>query len=267
MGHVAILRLIFFPVCQAAFFVSACAFAGHSWPTSLCLVVLASLAFNFSVHISFHECVHMGESRKIPVWMPYLMTVFLGLPLDGYRIHHNNHHQHNNGRGDYSSTWAWTVEGRRPYGLWSYVFLWPLMLHKARLDIAERVRKGVISAKVAHRVASQKLALIVMLALLFVTNPIYVGLYFVMVYLGWALVSLHNYGQHPPISELDGHGVTVAGQVYNYLLANNGLHWEHHKAPSLAWHELQNDPRSPKIRSSHLIEPFLTRRTKFNAQH
>jgi fatty acid desaturase len=218
--------------------------------------VLASFAFNFSVHISFHESVHMGESRKIPVWMPYLMTVFLGLPLDGYRIHHNNHHQYNNGRGDYSSTWAWTAEGRRPYGLWSYVFLWPLMLHKARLDIAERVRKGMISAKVAHRVASQKLALIVMLALLFVTNPIYVGLYFVMVYLGWALVSLHNYGQHPPISDLDGHGVTVAGRVYNYLLANNGLHWEHHKAPSLAWHELQNDPRSPKIRSSHLIEPF-----------
>ena len=84
------------------------------------------------------------------------------------------------------------------------------------------------------------------------------GLYIVQTYLGWAFITLHNYGQHLPLADKEAYATSYQNQLYNKLFCNNGIHYEHHDQPKLAWHELFPNPHAPKIVDlPHLAGPFF----------
>ena len=107
-------RLLVFPAIQLVSLVMACSVLPDNPLLVAVLVAVAALALNFSVHVCFHEWIHQHRSPELG---PLAFTLLSGTPFDGYRLHHQNHHFHENGPGDYSSTWSFGAEGRKPRGV------------------------------------------------------------------------------------------------------------------------------------------------------
>ncbi len=251
-----ILPLAVFPAIQTTCFVGA----GLTWAStpwlSIGLFMLAVLALDLTVHIFLHEVVHASPPERLP-WAASLgLSLLGGMPFDGYRLHHYNHHRHDNGPGDYSSTWLWEADGRRrPKRLLSYVLLWPIELGRARAAMREDALAGRLSLGMQKRLRTEKNVIgLFLIALALYSWPwalAYVGL----VYAGWALVSLHNFGQHLPL-EGQAPVTSLANRPYNAALFNNGLHGEHHAEPGKAWHDLRAEPSFPRARGPHLLLPL-----------
>jgi fatty acid desaturase len=206
-GVLAILPLVF-PIAQAILFVLAL-----SHPS---LFPLALLAMVFTLHVTAHECVHhpagsLAESA---------MSLFLGVPFEGYRLHHQNHHRFENGLEDWSTT-------RAARGPILYALGWPSQLLRGW-----RSFRGDPTLPKTLRL--QQILLLLWAIALGVLAWKALLLWLAMVYLGWALIALHNYGQHPPRGET----TSLASPVYNALTCNNGLHAEHHRAPGVPWNRL-----------------------------
>ncbi len=222
-------------------------------------VVCAALALNFVVHISAHEWVHHGFESRSSLIVGAVGTLLIGLPLDGYRLHHQNHHFWNNEPGDYSSTWKVHKGQCRGRSLLAYSFGWPLFLAKASRDLRQKMQQGRIAYQTALTVRWQKALLVAFHSLLLVTHPLLWFAYFFTVYFGWVLVSVQNYGQHPPIEELS-RGTTFSPRWYNWIFLGNGFHAEHHQQPGLPWHQVgtksRGCPTSAEISVPHLLKAF-----------
>ena len=104
------------------------------------------------------------------------------------------------------------------------------------------------------RIRREAFAILGLLLVLGLLSWKFAVLYAVMVYVGWALVSVHNYGQHPP--HTPAAIPSFSSRWYNRLFFNNGLHYEHHAEQSRPWHELEADSRAPQIHQSHLLSPL-----------
>lgn len=246
-------RLLFFPACQAAAFAAACALQPSLPWAAAALIAAGALALCLSVHISFHEAVH----QKLWPAAEGFMTLCMGLPFQGYRLHHLNHHRHNNGLEDYSTTWQ-TVDGEpRPQKAWAYAALWPRQLLRAMKDVRARAAAGDIPPAVQKSLARQKRLLAAAVAALFLFSWQAGLLYLALVYLGWALISLHNYGQHLPVDYGREKGLSYYAPLYNALLCRNGLHAEHHAAPDLPWHRLTPGQGFREVPLPHLAVPLL----------
>lgn len=218
--------------------------------------VVSILALNFTVHVSLHEFVHhyLPKTNYDPI--SFLFSIFAGLPFDGYRLHHFNHHEHNNGLKDYSSTWS-TYKGKiKPHNIFYYSFCWPLFLDKARIDIQNKISKGLIPSLFGPRLRFQKLMLFAFYALLFIFSKKLFLVYFFSIYAGWVLISIHNYGQHPPLPGKKDQPTTYTSDIFNMLFFNNGFHWEHHNDPDKFWSDLKPSKKSKKISVPHILEPF-----------
>lgn len=245
--------LSIFPLLELGCFVAGAALLERSPALSVALLLLASLNLSFGIHIFFHECVH--RSSHYSALFKSAASIMIGLPFDGYRVHHYNHHAFENGPRDFSSTWIYRGDQKIAHSVWSYTFGWPRQLVasvKSRIPFGATPERA---DRIKKRIPSQKSALLLaMLAMLLIDWKILL-LYLALIYLGWAFTSLHNYGQHPPI---EGAGVsTYAGKRYNALFFNNGLHWEHHARPAVPWNALTPDAGSPRIRSAHILNPLL----------
>lgn len=223
------LGLIVFPLVQGGLLALAC--AHHpAW------VLAAALVHTFTVHVCVHEFLHYSDRRRLAPAAGWVFSVATGVPFDGYRLHHHNHHRYENGAGDFSSTVS------RP--LWRYALGWPVQLVKT----GRALRASGIS------VGAQKFAIAAAFALLAAGAWWWPLLYLLMVYLGWALVSVHNYGQHPPA---EGSPIpSFSARWYNLLFFNNGLHHEHHAEPGKPWGELEPDPAARQIATAHLLAPL-----------
>ncbi len=219
------------------------------------LALMAAVALNFTVHVFFHECIHYSSEHRLPRVFNWVGSVILGMPLDGYRVHHCNHHQHDNGAEDFSTTWKHAADGSRtPWHRLAYVFGWP----RQSLAAGRFLRQGVSQARDAEfagRIPAQRNAILIGLVALALGSWTFALLYLAVIYLGWALVALQNYGQHMP--SMGGEATTFTHPLYNRLLFNNGLHWEHHALPDRSWRELRLDARSPRIQVPHLLQPFV----------
>ncbi|MDH5692444.1 MAG: fatty acid desaturase [Gammaproteobacteria bacterium] len=246
------LSILVFPALEGVFFILGLILLNEDAGLSIVFLLLAGLTLNFSIHIYFHEKVH--RSASYPTFYNLIASVFLGLPFDGYRLHHYNHHKYDNGALDLSSTWKIVNGQRRPRSLVSYVLCWPAQLTRFLRGYTSLQLSDSILEKVAPRIRKQKIGLGIFLALLIFIDPIVFVMYLALIYLGWALSALQNYGQHPPIEGQETSSYT--NRIYNRLLFNNGLHWEHHKHPSLAWHELRCLYHGERINEPHLIHPF-----------
>jgi fatty acid desaturase len=247
------------PQLEIGCFVAACVALEEHPFMALALLLVAALALSLAVHVFFHECIHFSTGRPLPRAFTWLASTAMGLPFDGYRIHHYNHHRHDNGAADFSSTWRFDGSAREPRAAWSYALSWPRQSIAAGMYVRKHAREPSESnwtAEIATRMPAQRWVLLIVLAALALASWPYAIMYVALVYLGWTAVALHNYGQHPPCSPAGGDATTWDQPLYNRLVFNNGLHWEHHARPDLAWNELTADGRSPRIRLPHLLQPL-----------
>jgi fatty acid desaturase len=243
------------PLLQAAAFVLSCRLASSDAWAATALLLAAAVLLCLSVHVSIHEAVHHPALARFPLAGPVLSLV-MGLPFQGYRWHHLNHHRWNNQLPDYSSTWRETAAGPRPWPLLRYVLGWPRQLVRSGLSMRAADAAGQVPPSVRHAIRVEQATLLVTLALLAAFAPEVALRYLALVYGGWALIALQNYGQHPPERYGQEAPTSYYSALYNRLLFRNGLHAEHHDRPQVPWYEITASPRG-SIRAPHLVHPFL----------
>jgi fatty acid desaturase len=248
-----------FPVLQALAFAACCRIAPtHPWGAAG-LFSLSALLLCLSVHVSIHEAVHHPQLARFPLAGP-IFSVVIGLPFRGYRWHHLNHHRWNNALDDYSSTWRSTPAGPRPWPLLRYVLGWPRQLVRSGLAMRAAYAGGQISPSVHRATRVEQATLILLVIGLAVLAPRLALQYLALVYVGWALIALQNFGQHPPREYGVERPTSYYSPLYNRLLFRNGFHAEHHEEPQVPWHEITPAPREP-IGAPHLLQPFVEKRS------
>jgi fatty acid desaturase len=247
-----------FPLLQTGAFATSCA-AGVSVIGAVSFA-LACVLLCFSVHVSIHEAVHQPPLARFPLSGP-LLSLVMGLPLQGYRWHHLNHHRWNNALPDYSTTWRSTAAGPRPWPLWRYVLGWPRQLVRSGLGMRAAYGAGQIPPHVHRATRREQATVLLALVILAMAAPRMAAGYLALVYVGWMLIALQNYGQHPPRSYGEETPTSYYAPLYNRLLFRNGLHAEHHEHPHLAWDEIEPAPREA-IAYPHLLQPLVEREAR-----
>lgn len=244
------LRLLAFPALEIAAFAH---FAAHR-PGSFAALAIAAVFACFTLHVAVHELVHRAP-RSGATLLHGAATLLAGLPFHGYFWHHRNHHRHVNSLEDFSTTWRSSPAGPVARGLLAYAFGWPLWLARSqRVFHAEIARREVPEAVVRGIRWQQALLAVFVIALAVVSLRAALG-YVAMVYVAWVLIAVQNYGQHPPREFGTGLTTTYPAPLYNALMANNGLHHEHHRDPSRAALDLRPDPSAPRVARPHLLAP------------
>jgi len=244
-----------FPIAEAVAFALSSGLGSSRPVASGTLLLFAALLLCFSVHISIHEVVHHPRLGEFPLAGP-LLSIVIGLPFQGYRWHHFNHHRWNNRIEDYSSTWRQTPSGPRPWPLWRYVAGWPRQLVRSGLAMRMAAKAGHIPPSTHRAIRREQWTLFGVVLALTALAPIAALRYVTLVYVGWALVSLQNYGQHPPRQYGADVPTSKTSRLYNRLLFRNGLHAEHHEQPQLPWHAIEAHTHEP-IAVPHLLQAFL----------
>jgi fatty acid desaturase len=206
-----------------------------------------------------HEWVHQGI--PVPTLLQPLarigVSLLIGMPFDGYRWHHWNHHQFENGPEDFSTTWTVTPKGLEPQAALRYALTWPRQLVRSSLALRRQVKEGRISSELQGWIGMQKWALGLTFLAAGILVPHAFAIYVSVIYGGWMLVALHNHGQHPPIP--DATPTTYRSRWYNMILCGNGLHGEHHQNPRTAWNQLVESPLSRTVHWPHLVDPLMPR--------
>lgn len=221
-----------------------------------CLFLLAAGALNFSIHISFHEWIHHGSRSQTAI--SDCITLLAGLPLNGYRLHHCNHHEYDNGPGDLSSTWDYSTNPPSPRNVIVYSLLWPVQMYKARVELRALVSRDGAYAALRAPISHEKWVLGLWYTLLgFIGGWSWVASYFFVTYMGWVLASVHNYGQHMPSSDGPERATSYVSSLYNRIFCNNGLHHEHHARPGIAWYGLTVDRDAKTIAYPHPLAPLV----------
>jgi fatty acid desaturase len=235
-------------------------------PTYLLLTVLflglAALAMCFALHMSYHEVAH--RSGNWSAWRQLLTGVFLtpllGVAFHGYRISHWNHHRYDNGLQDFTTTWKEKNGQPVPKGLFSYCASWPAIFAQAPMLYRKAASDGDATNRDLSWSRLESLFLLVWVLFLYWLRPEAAILYLVLVYVGWMLISLHNYGQHLPTDyETRLRTTSYTASWYNRLFFNNGLHSEHHRRPSVPIAKLQSESESELVSAPHLLAPFKRR--------
>ena len=238
-------KLAVFPLLEVLSFIGA--LYVDSFFLSIILVLVAGVFLSFSIHVFFHECVHAKSVYSTPVNI--INSLILGLPFDGYRVHHFNHHCHENSLKDFSTTWFLQNDNKTGFSCLSYSLGWIRQLLKSINEPEPFDEKFGDANEIKQRIPIQKMAILSILIVLTFADWKYLVLYLLLVYSGWAFSALHNYGQHPPI---EGEPIcTYANHTYNLLFFNNGLHSEHHKKPWLLWDSIELDNNSIRIDHPH----------------
>lgn len=218
------------PLAQLGAIAGACALIDVQPVAAAALAVLAGALLAAAIHTCHHEAVHATAAAGAPLWWQLLASVAMGLPFDGYRLHHENHHRHENGPGDYSTTWRHASDATAPRGFLAYSLLWPRQLIAA--SAAMRAEPEASRARaIDRRIPRQRIAILLAIMALTAIDWRWALVYLGVTYLGWVLTSAHNYGQHPPTSGAATR--SVHGRWYNALGFNNGLHAEHHRHPAI----------------------------------
>jgi len=248
--------MLIFPLLELALFLVSFLLLTTSVLLATVCFVLAVIAFNYTLHITLHECVHFR--RRYPRVINFGFSCLTGLPFSGYRLHHYNHHHCNNSLKDYSTTWMLRDDVKLPRPLLNYCLMWPRQIVRPRNDASLFAIDTDQFELIKNDIFAEKIMLALLFVLLACLSLPFFLLYIGLVYLGWSAIALQNYGQHPPKLEDKQECInTFSSRVYNKLLFNNGLHWEHHQSPGQSWYFLAQRIESPRIHLPHLAAPFF----------
>jgi fatty acid desaturase len=227
---------------------------------SAVLLLLAAFFLSLSLHVTYHEVAHhCGQWRKdAEVFMGVLLSLLMGISFHAYRLGHFNHHRYNNTLADFTSTWMKTGDGYVAKNLLIYCLTWPKVFLFASQQTRKTLEDGDASNGDIRLSAIEGGSILVFIAFLYSFDLVAVIMYVALVYLGWALVSLHNYGQHLPVEYGKFVATSYPATWYNRLLFKNGLHYEHHLYPGDPIAGLEADAQAPAIRWPHFIVPFVS---------
>jgi len=255
----SILPLYLLPAAQVASFAGAVVLYPEAPAIAIGLLLIAALALCLSLHMSYHEVAH--RSSGWPAWRRILtgllLTPLLGMSFHGYRVSHWNHHRYNNGLRDFTTTWTMRDGNPRPKNLLWYCLSWPRVFFETSRQLKTALAEGDAHLRVVLWSTAETLLQVAWLVALASYSVSALVLYVSLIYWGWVLVSLHNYGQHLPRDYDNWYRTTsFTGKWYNRLLFNNGLHYEHHAAPSVPIAELQPDEAADRVRVPHLLAPL-----------
>jgi len=257
---VSALTLWMLPILQVLFF-AGCVYYFPLTPSgSFVLLLLAAFLLSLSLHVTYHEVAHHCREwgQPIAVMAGLLLSILMGVSFQAYRIGHFNHHRYNNGIEDFTSTWKQQGESYAPRNLLFYCLSWP----RAYLQFPALVKKAMIDSDADStallRCLIESGLLTGVIIFLFYYDSTVALLYLALVYFGWALISLHNYGQHIPVGYGAFPATSYAAGWYNRLLFKNGLHYEHHLNPAVPIAELAVDSSAPLVRWPHFILPLVS---------
>ncbi len=248
---------------ESAFFLVAVAVSGTRPVLAALLILMAALALCLSLHMSYHEAAH--RSGSWPDWRRILtgllLTPLMGASFHGYRVSHWNHHRYDNGLEDFTTTWKGGEGDPQPKHLLSYCLSWPKIFIEGPVLFKTAVNDGDANAKILRWARGEAVFLLSWLIFLAWLSPITILLYVSSIYLGWALISLHNFGQHLPRDYGTPYRTTsFQAHWYNRLFFNNGLHFEHHRRPAVPIADLHADEAAELVAVPHLLAPFVGRR-------
>lgn len=212
--------------------------------------------------MSYHEVAH--RSGDWPAWRQLatgvLLTPLLGVAFHGYRISHWNHHRYNNGLEDFTSTWKEENGDPTPKNLFVYCVSWPEGFIYAPSLFEKSFSDGDASQRDLWWGRAETLFLFAWLAFLYWLSPMALILYVALIYVGWVLISLHNFGQHLPTNYEAPLRTTSYNAIwYNRLFFNNGLHYEHHRRPGVPIAALLPEDNGESVSAPHLLAPFIRR--------
>lgn len=239
-----------YPVLEVACLVAAWRSSGWAMVAWL---AGAALSLCLALHVTYHEWMHQGHPGGVPG--EFVLSALLGMPFDGYRWHHLNHHKHENSLEDFSTTWRAGAHGPEPQGWLGYSLGWPRQLVRSGADLRARGAAGTLPPGLGEKVLRQKRFLQLMFLAMLVVSWRGALAWMATMYAGWALISVHNYGQHPPVAYGTGIATSYRGAVYNRVFCANGLHHEHHRDPALSWDRLVPLDGAPVVTRPHLLLP------------
>ena len=189
-----------------------------------------------------HNFIHnrFFRSAKLNVAFSIFNTLALLVPQSLYRIHHLDHHKHNNDRParpggralDRTSTYRYSRKHDREEHIVAYAFVGPF-----RTDLGF-LYEGARRQDHARFVWVEVATLLLYMGMLTLGNWRGALLLFLPIwYLGQVVALAENYLEHHhaiPGNRLTD-SVSSYGVIYNWLWFNNGYHQEHHYRPQLHW--------------------------------
>lgn len=249
------IKIISFPLFQFLFLVLAFYLVDTNLILSLFLVFGASVFLNFSLHISYHYHVHFKSRYKMANFLIEIAaSLLMGIPFHYYQMSHLNHHKYDNKLGDFTSTWKQENGNPIAKSFFIYCFLWPLageIRLKKQIELAKS--EGYFNRRKELKMKLEWLFIFAFIVFLFYLNVLYGFAYIMMVYTGWSMIAMHNFGQHLPEKYGELKANSYYNKLYNFLFINNGLHLEHHEKPGLKYWELNSENKG-KIEHPHLVE-------------
>ena len=247
------LRLLLFPALQLALFILSIHLLQDQPAFAALALLFSCFAMSLTLHITIHEQVHQPLVFKpLNPLLHSISSLFIGVPFAGYKWHHWNHHRHNNGPCDYSSTWKTGPDGLAPRGRLPYSLGWPITLARAQRSMNKEIDLGEVPDDILREIRWQKiLSPAFILGLWLFGTPVLALAYMTHIYFGWVLISSHNYSQHPPVSGHVSLSTSFKSRAFNQLFFNNGLHFEHHSAPGIPHNQLCALKEAPTVKLPH----------------
>lgn len=185
------------------------------------------IAHNF-IHIPFFKSSGLNSIFSI------FNSIGIGLPQSLYRIHHLNHHRHNNHPDtDESSTYRYGKNGKEE-NIIKYS-----LLGVVRTDLVSLYKSA---RRQSFLPALEVFILIAFFSALFVINwSLALSYIFPSIVLGQIFAVWENYCEHhrAHLNDRKRDSVSCYNYLYNFLWFNNGYHQEHHFSPQVHWSEIQ----------------------------
>jgi fatty acid desaturase len=211
---------------------------------SLAIGILSVLLMCTNFVCVAHNHMHnpFFSDKRLNTLFGVFNSLLIGNPSSLYRVHHLNHHRHNNdafdprtgSTKDIASTWRY---GRPPEeeGIMKYA-----LFACFRNDLSFLFRE-VRSRRLLAKVALESLALLAMVLVFATLNPLGLVVFYLPVwFLGNVGVYAENYTAHHGAIPGDRmkDSVSCYGKLYNLIWFNNGYHQEHHYRPQVHWTRL-----------------------------
>lgn len=248
-----------FPLLQLMAFVSALILLEDHYVAAALLLFVSALMMNFSLHITIHHFVHFRpKNRWLAFFIEMLYSILLVMPFNFYKMQHFNHHRYDNKINDFTTTWKRRGDQFVPKKFFNYAFLW-FIGPSMKKAISQALDEKDVNVLELRKMRFQLILIAGVYLSLFLLNPWFSLLYFLLFYLGWSLIAITNYGQHLPIEYNFTPAYTYDNRWYNFLFFNNGLHLEHHVQPHLNYPELQARKQS-RVPLPHLVIGFFRKK-------
>jgi fatty acid desaturase len=226
-------------------------------------IFLAAFALNFALHISFHYLVHFPAKNKVlNRFLEIIVSLLSGIPFNYYRMNHWNHHRYDNSIEDFTTTWQKVNGIYKPKNIFKYSLLW---FRSSDFGVREQQTKaqndGYFTGVHKKRQQIETLILLALHICLFILDwKIAVG-YLSVIYIGWVLIALHNYGQHIPDDYGRSKAISYYNSIYNLLSMNNGFHEEHHHEPQKPYWKLTQGEGKASGQLPHLLQGFFIKKS------